>query len=68
MISRRGRYQSWSSTGKLETSLGFPSRLLRYHVPGLKTWSGKQLFLGVYVTSKERREERGARAKYRVPR
>ena len=29
-----------------------------YHVPGLKTWSGKQLFLGVYVTSKERKEER----------
>lgn len=29
MISRRGRYQSWSSTGELETSLGFPSRLLR---------------------------------------
>ena len=27
-----------------------------YHVPGLKTWSGKQLFLGVYVRLK--REER----------
>jgi hypothetical protein len=32
--------------------------LHNYHVPGLKTWSGKQLFLGVYVTSKERKEER----------
>jgi len=41
--------------------------MMLYHVPGLKTWSGKQLFLGVYVTSKKRRE-RGARAKYRVPR
>jgi hypothetical protein len=30
--------------------------LLPYHVPGLKTWSGKQLFLGVYVRLK--REER----------
>jgi hypothetical protein len=28
-----------------------------YHVPGLKTWSGKQLFLGVYVRLK--REESG---------
>ena len=38
-----------------------------YHVPGLKTWSGKQLCLGVYVTSKERREGAGSsRLGYRV--